>query len=330
MLGPRATRRRGSRLALANYLNLKAKAVASARRSVDGRPKRRYFSAGKVVREVDLTDEEYADHLALRHCDPQKLRDQAEQLYEEVITDYGDIPYVTWRHREFEALLKEPAPQWNGKPLTDERRHSLEASLAHKTTLGKEAADKLDVMVNLAVGRPAPEIEGTDMHGKPLRLSDFKGKVVVLNFWGTWCGPCMALVPQERNLVARLKYQPFAFLGVNCKDNRETAQGDGSRRNDLAELVRRRRRSWADCRTLPRAELPIDFRDRCQRDYSGTEPIPRRSRSRRQTPGGNETPNSSSRCVAPWFERKMKSFEMVGTGERETMGKMERANWSDF
>jgi thiol-disulfide isomerase/thioredoxin len=87
-----------------------------------------------------------------------------------------------------------------------------------------EAADRLDVMVNLAVGRPAPEIDGTDMDGKPLRLSDYKGKVVVLVFWGTWCGPCMALVPQERDLVARLKGQPFAFLGVDCNDDRETAR----------------------------------------------------------------------------------------------------------
>jgi thiol-disulfide isomerase/thioredoxin len=212
-----------ARLALANYLNHKAKAAVSAQR-VDGRPKRRFISAGKVVREVDLTDEQYADHLALRHCDPQKLRDQAERLYEEVIIEYGDIPYVTWRHREFEAILKEKAPQWNGKPLTDERRRSLEASLAHKSTLGKEAADKLDVMVNFAVGKPAPEIEGVDMDGKPLRLSDYKGKVVVLAFWGTRCGPCMALVPQERELVTRLKDQPFAFLGVDCKDDRETAR----------------------------------------------------------------------------------------------------------
>jgi thiol-disulfide isomerase/thioredoxin len=212
-----------ARLALANYLAGKAKAVVYAR-SAEGRPKRRSISGGKVVREVDLTDEEYADHLALRQCDPQVIRAEAERLYEEVISEYGDVPYVTWRHRELEALLKEPAPQWNGKPLTDERRRSLEASLAHKSTLGQEAAIRLDVMLNLAAGRPAPEIEGFDMDGKPLRLSDYRGKVVVLIFWGTWCGPCMALVPHEREIVARLKDQPFALLGVDCKDDRETAR----------------------------------------------------------------------------------------------------------
>ena len=222
-----------ARLALAQYLDGKAKAVVYAR-SIDGRPKRRFFSGGKVVREFDLTDEDYADHLALRHCDPQVIRAEAERLYEEVISEYGDIPYVTWRHRELEALLKEPAPQWNGKPLTDERRHSLEASLAHKRTLGQEAADRLDVMLNLAVGRPAPEIEGVDMDGKPLRLSDYKGKVVVLVFWGTWCGPCMALVPQERELVERLKDQPFALLGVDCEENKDTAR----------EAMARERMTW--------------------------------------------------------------------------------------
>jgi thiol-disulfide isomerase/thioredoxin len=212
-----------ARLALAQYLESKAKKVTYAR-SVDGRPKRRFFSAGRVVREFDLTNEEYAYLLALRHCDPQALRDEAERLYEEVITEYGDIPHVTWRHREAEALLKEPSPQQNGEPLSDKLRRSLEALLARKRTLGQEAADRLDEMLNLAVGKPAPEIEGTDMDGKPLKLSDYKGKVVVVVFWGTWCGPCMALVPHERDLVARLKGQPFALLGVDCKDDKETSR----------------------------------------------------------------------------------------------------------
>ena len=46
----------------------------------------------------------------------------------------------------------------------------------------------------------------------------------MLVFWGSWCGPCMAMVPHERDVVARLKDQPFALLGVDCKDDRETAR----------------------------------------------------------------------------------------------------------
>jgi thiol-disulfide isomerase/thioredoxin len=213
-----------ARLALAQYLVDKATAVVGARK-VEGRFKRRYVSGGKVIREVDFTDEEYADHLALRQCDPKAIDAEAKRLFEEVIAAYGDIPNVTRRAREFEAMLREPAPAWNGKPLTAKGRSSIEKSLARvNKTLGQEAADRLDAMLSLAVGKPAPEIDGVDFDGKPLKLSDYRGKVVVLVFWGSWCSPCMAMVPHERDLAARLKGQPFALLGVDCEESRDTAR----------------------------------------------------------------------------------------------------------
>ena len=78
-------------------------------------------------------------------------------------------------------------------------------------------------MQNLVEGNPAPEIDGVDFSGKPLKLSDYRGKVVVLVFWGSWCGPCMREVPHERALAERLKDKPFAVLGVNCDDDKAAA-----------------------------------------------------------------------------------------------------------
>jgi thiol-disulfide isomerase/thioredoxin len=78
-------------------------------------------------------------------------------------------------------------------------------------------------MHNLVEGKPAPEISGADLDGKPRKLSDYRGKVVALVFWGTWCGPCMREVPRERELVERLKGKPFAMLGVNCDGDKQAA-----------------------------------------------------------------------------------------------------------
>jgi hypothetical protein len=57
---------------------------------------------------------------------------------------------------------------------------------AGRSTLGKTAKAELYEIRNLAVGKPAPDITGKDLEDQPLKLSDYKGKVVVLDFWGDW------------------------------------------------------------------------------------------------------------------------------------------------
>ena len=53
-------------------------------------------------------------------------------------------------------------------------------------TLGKQAAAELNEIRNLGVGKPSPDIKGEDIDGKSFKLSDYKGKVVVVDFWGDW------------------------------------------------------------------------------------------------------------------------------------------------
>ncbi len=81
----------------------------------------------------------------------------------------------------------------------------------------REVADHaLKVLRTLSVGRPAPEFASRDLDGKPAKLSDLKGKVVVLDIWATNCGPCRQMIPHERELVKRLAGRPFVLVSVSA------------------------------------------------------------------------------------------------------------------
>ncbi len=87
--------------------------------------------------------------------------------------------------------------------------------------LGKLAAAELFEIRNLQVGMTAPKAEAEGLDGKKASLADYKGKVVVLDFWATWCGPCRSMIPHERELVKRMHGKPFAFVSVSADDEKD-------------------------------------------------------------------------------------------------------------
>ena len=62
--------------------------------------------------------------------------------------------------------------------------------------------------------KPAPEFELKDADGKTVRLSDYKGKVILLDFWATWCGPCKIEIPWFIQFERQYKDKGFAVIGV--------------------------------------------------------------------------------------------------------------------
>jgi thiol-disulfide isomerase/thioredoxin len=70
------------------------------------------------------------------------------------------------------------------------------------------------------VGMTALEIDGEDIDGKRFKLADYRGKVVMLDFWGEWCPHCKNMYPHNRSLVTRMADKPFVLLGVNSDRDR--------------------------------------------------------------------------------------------------------------
>jgi thiol-disulfide isomerase/thioredoxin len=67
--------------------------------------------------------------------------------------------------------------------------------------------------------KAAPDFSLRDANGAALRLSDFKGKVLLLNFWATWCGPCKIEIPWFIEFENIYKNRGFAVLGVSMDDD---------------------------------------------------------------------------------------------------------------
>jgi beta-lactamase regulating signal transducer with metallopeptidase domain len=84
---------------------------------------------------------------------------------------------------------------------------------------GEIARLQLDEIEHFTVGARPPEIAGVNLRGQPLKLSDYRGKCVVLFFWGSWSEPAMQTAAIQRHLAERMAGKPVALIGVNSDED---------------------------------------------------------------------------------------------------------------
>jgi peroxiredoxin len=130
----------------------------------------------------------------------------------------ADATYTLWDFaRHLQAARLTPAQE--ARVL----RHLDVIARAHPQSPG--IVDRARHMVtSLTVGKTAPDIVGTDLDGVRFKLSDYRGKVVLLVFSGEWCGICRSQYPYERLLLELYKGWPFEILGVESGNDAATAK----------------------------------------------------------------------------------------------------------
>ena len=95
-------------------------------------------------------------------------------------------------------------------------------SVGTSRTFAEVEADLLRTIRHATVGGTVLEMTGRRLGGTEDRLSAYHGRVVLLNFWATWCVPCIDVLPELRELVAELPADRFALLGISVDEEFET------------------------------------------------------------------------------------------------------------
>ena len=150
----------------------------------------------------------------------------------------------------------------------------------------------------LAAGQPAagPDISGKTLTGSRLSLSDYRGSVVVINFWGSWCAPCRAEAPDLSALASRYRSLGVRFLGIDIQD--EPASAEAFMHTFRISLPQPERPGGRD-----RAGVPQDGAAGGDSDHAGDRPQrahrrPDRRRGNVQRPQGADRRVLGSHAVA--------------------------------
>lgn len=127
-------------------------------------------------------------------------------------------------------LESEPTRTDDKSTTTTTRRKAIKVAAASAIIAGGAFAGyrtlegDAQTTPNLVVGEPAPPLEGPELDGGDVALADFRGSVVMINVWASWCHPCRAEYPVLKKAATALGPRGLTVLGINTQDEIDNAR----------------------------------------------------------------------------------------------------------
>jgi thiol-disulfide isomerase/thioredoxin len=196
------------------------------------------FAAGEMVadaqgdRNVALAHYEFGSVLMLEASDKRKdeLFSRAHDEFTKALATVANFPDAVFSDGRALAYLKQD----------DAAKAQFEqfARMKPADDPNRQRALRYISQPDLARARMAPPFAITTLDGQRVSLDDFQGKVVLLDFWATWCGPCREALPHMRTIAKNFQGQPLIILSVSL-DNDEQKWKDFIQKNGMIWLQAR-------------------------------------------------------------------------------------------
>jgi peroxiredoxin len=141
-----------------------------------------------------------------------KIQDLQKEVYKKFILQHPSSLVSLFALKSYAGSVPEYAvayPLFKGLSATVKNSHD-----------GKAYGEQLNKVKTTSIGSLAPDFSENDVNGNPVKLSSFRGKYVLVDFWASWCGPCREENPNVVKLYQQYKDKNFTVLGVSLdKEN---------------------------------------------------------------------------------------------------------------
>ena len=147
----------------------------------------------------------------------EKVSDELEKQEKQFAWDYVKAhpdSYVSAFELYFNSLYNPDLAELEGL------YNGLGSSI-RQSYFGQRLSETIAIAEKTDIGKPAPDFTQTDIHGKPVVLSSFKGQYVLVDFWASWCGPCRAENPAVVKAYKEYHAKGFSILGVSLDEKKD-------------------------------------------------------------------------------------------------------------